>query len=244
MTSVRICLAVGLSCLLSSTAVGKSPTTVSAAIVFAVDRSSSISTEEMAAQVSAHVKLLRSPEFLDKALGGDRCLGLHYFEWSGVGDVHEVLPWMTVCSASKAEVAAAKIEAKAGLPPPSGTSRRSSLAFAIDSGLAAIKVMPFRASRKIISISTDGISNDGVPPSEARDRAAKENCIVNAIALTEGEPGLEADMKAYLRRNVITGDGSFALAARDLDAYEQLVLQKTLLEARGQERRRVNYPPK
>ena len=244
MTFIHNCLATGLSCLLSSAALAKPPATVSAAIVFAVDRSSSISPEEMAAQVKAHVKLLRSPDFIAKALSGDRCLGLYYFEWSGVGDVHEVLPWMTVCSANKAEVAAAEIEAKAGLQPVNQASRRSSLAFAIDSGLAAIKVMPFRAPRKIISISTDGISNDGVPPSEARDRAAKENCMINAIALTEGEPGLEGDLKDYLRRNVITGDGSVALAARDLDTYEQLVLQRTLLEARGQERRRVNYPPK
>jgi Ca-activated chloride channel family protein len=243
MTPKSFGLAFGLTCVLTSTAFATPQSTVSAAIVFAVDRSTSVSSEEMSAQVKAHVSVLRSSEFVETAMAGDRCIGIHYMEWSGVGDVHPVLPWTIVCSRAKAEIAAAEIERRAGRPPVTPLRTRSSLAFAIDSARAALKAMPFQAHRKIISISTDGTSNDGVSPVEARDRASKENYIINAISLAEAEPGMEDDLKAYLRRHVITGEGSFALAARDLDDYTRLILQKTLLEVRGQERRRVNYPP-
>lgn len=194
----------------------------------------------MSAQVEAHAGALRSSDFIEGALAEGRCVGVHYLEWSGVGDVRAVLPWTIVCSRAKAETVAAEIEQRAGQPPATPLRMRRSLAFAIDSARAAMKTMPFQAHRKIISISTDGTSNDGVPPVEARDRAARESYIINAISLAETEPGMEDDLQTYLWRNVITGEGSFALAARDLDDYTRLVVQKTSLEVQGQERRRVN----
>jgi hypothetical protein len=216
---------------------------VTAAIVFAVDRSSAISPEEMKAQVQAHVNLLRSPEFLAKALDGKSCLGLHYLEWSSAGDVNEVLPWTTVCSAAKAEVAAAEIERLGGRLPVDGSRPSSSLSFAIDSARSALKMMPFRATRKIINISTDGASKDGLPPAEARDRAAKENCIINAIGLVANDQATESELKDYFNQNVVTGDGAFALASKDPKVYEQLILQKTLLQIKAAARQKAKLAP-
>jgi len=122
MTPKSFGLAFGLTCVLTSTAFATPQSTVSAAIVFAVDRSTSVSSEEMSAQVKAHVSVLRSSEFVETAMAGDRCIGIHYMEWSGVGDVHPVLPWTIVCSRAKAEIAAAEIERRAGRPPGNATA--------------------------------------------------------------------------------------------------------------------------
>jgi hypothetical protein len=216
---------------------------VNVAIVFAVDRSSSISAAQMTAQRMGHANALRSPAFLKEVISGGRCVGIHYLEWSGVGDAHTVVPWTKICSQAEAEQAATDIEQRAGQARASGIRPRSSLSFAIDSARAALKTMPFVADKKIISLSTNGSSNDGVPPLQSRDRAKSDNYIVNAIALAPDEPGIEPDLSSYLRHNVITGDGSFAVAAQDLDEYAQLMIQKTVLEAKGQQRRRVNAPP-
>lgn len=231
--------ALGLAGLLALPAAATPQPQASTAMVFAIDASSSVSAEEKTVQIEAHAALLRSPEFIGKALSDNRCLGVLYLEWSGLGEARTLLPWTLLCSAETATETAAALEKAAAASVPS-LRPRSSLSSAIDSARAAMRDMPFPARRKIISISTDGTSNDGAEPALSRDRAAEEGYLITAIGMNKAELGVNDNLRVYLRQNVTIGDGSFAVAAETLDQYPQLLLQRGLLEIRAQERRRVN----
>jgi Protein of unknown function (DUF1194) len=223
-------LAIGLSALLVSSSFATPQSKVAAAIVFAVDRSSSMSTEDLSVQINAHAKVLRSAEF-EEALAKDRCVGVYYLEWSGPTDAHAVLPWTVICSRAKAELAATAIEQGAGLTGAIQPAGSSSLAFAIDAASAAMKNAPFRADKKVIVISTGGADKGAVQATSSRDRASQKHYIVNAIAFGPAEPTKRSDLAGYLRRNVITGNGASALVAADSREYSDTMLMRTVVDA-------------
>lgn len=219
----------------------KQRSTVDTAIVLAVDNSMAVTTEERAAQLNAHVAALRSSAFVNRALSNDRCLGLHYLEWSDKGDAKTILPWTVICSAQQAAEAAASIEAAAASLQTTGGKAAVSPVDAIEFAHDAMRTMPFAARHKFINLSTVYTKADRQGPSETRDRYVQEGYTINAVAFVPEEAGMTDAAAAYLKQYVIGGRGAFAAAAPDLDTYPRLLLQSMLMATGERAVRRVPF---
>nr|WP_245451832.1 DUF1194 domain-containing protein [Mesorhizobium waimense] len=87
---------------------------VDAAIVFAVDFSSSIDPDTAELQREGHAAAITSPEIIAAiARNHFGCISIIYFEWSGPGHMRTVLPWTNVCGLEDAEAAAEEVKGKA-----------------------------------------------------------------------------------------------------------------------------------
>jgi hypothetical protein len=207
------------------------PETVDAAIVLAVDKSSSIDPAAADFQRNGHAAALRSKEVLSAIKGGmTGCVAVTYIEWASVGDLDTVLPWTTLCSRSDLETAADTILHYSN----TGFERRgrggTSLSFAIDISGFLLERWPGRAKRKIIDISSNGTNNDGLPVEQSRDQALKKGYVINVIAVAHSEPGITSDLPGYFRRQVIGGPRSFVIAPERIEDYAVAIRRKLMLE--------------
>ena len=71
--------------------------------------------------------------------------------------------------------------------------------------------------RQVIDVSGDGRQNAGeMPTSVSRDDAVARGTIINGLPITSG---IEPDVDAWYRDNVIGGPGSFLIVADGFDAF-------------------------
>lgn len=207
---------------------------VDTAIVFAVDRSSSIGPDKAHLQLNGHVEALRSAEVATAIAGGPiGCVAISYFEWSSVGKLDVILPWTRLCGAEDASNAAGLILERGS----DGSERRgrgkTSLSFALDAGRSLLDSYPGHAGRKVIDVSTNGTNNDGLPLIDSRARAFEVGYIVNGIAVSRDDPGITDDLPGYLENNVITGAGAFVIAPSKPEEYAMALRRKLVLEIGG-----------
>lgn len=227
-------LAAGLLGKSSSAMEAVSFQSVDVAIVFAVDKSTSIDPWAAELQRDGHVAALRS-DVVGRAIasGPSGCIAATYVEWSGVGEARTVLPWTRLCNPQDAEGAADTILQNGD----DGRERRgrgsTSVSFALDLGSILLDRVPWPATRKVIDLSANGTNNDGLPVWQTRQRALEKGNIINAIAVTGEEPGVEPDLAGYFEREVIGGPGAFVIAPTTLQGYAQAIQQKLVLEVSG-----------
>src|SRR5262245_40247579 len=101
---------------------------VDAAIVFAVDASSSVDPETAKLQRQGHAEALRAPEVIGAIIRNRiGCIAITYFEWSDHGHLRSLLPWTRVCGMSDGKNAASAI-----LGNSIETDGETSISFAID----------------------------------------------------------------------------------------------------------------
>lgn len=215
--------------------------TVDTAIVLAVENSIYVTAVERAAQISAHVAALKSPAFVDRALSNDRCLGLHYLEWSGDGRAQTILPWMVICSADKAREAAGMIEAATAKAEIPVSEASASPVDAINLAHEAMRTMPFAARNKIINVSTVYADEGRQPPSGTRNRYEREDYTINAVAFAPDGRDMTDAATDYLKQHIVAGKGAFAAASPGISTYPTLVLQSMLLAAGERGGRRSTF---
>lgn len=204
---------------------------VDTAIIFAVDRSSSIDPATAQLQRNGHVEALRSAEVAKAIASGPiGCIAISYAEWPSVGKLAVILPWTRLCGAEDASNAAGLILERGYDGVERRGGGRTSLSFAIDAGRLLLARYPGHASRKVIDLSTNGINNDGPPLIDSRDRAFEVGYIVNGIAVTPAETGPADDLPGYLESNAITGAGSFVVAPSKPEDYAMALRRKLVLE--------------
>lgn len=215
-------------------AAGSYPETVDAAIVLAVDKSSSIDPATADFQRNGHAAALRSKEVLSAIEGGMMgCIAVTYVEWASVGELDTVLPWTKLCSRLDLDTAADAILHYSN----TGFERRgrggTSLSFAIDISSFLLERWPGHAARKIIDISSNGTNNDGLPVEQSRDEAMKKGYVINVIAVARSEPGITSDLPGYFRQQVIGGPRSFVIAPDRIEDYAVAIRRKLVLEIAG-----------
>lgn len=204
---------------------------VDAAIVLAIDTSSSIDVEQADRQRYGHVEALRSRE-VESAIrrGSVGCIAIAYVEWSSVGRLRTVMPWKRICGRDDALEAAAFI----GWHGDTGLERRgrgrTSLSYALEASSLMLDNFPGQADSKIIDISANGTNNDGLSVTEARARVVDKGHVINAIALSKVEPSITNDLWTYFQDNVIGGPGSFAITPDEPADYAKVLRRKLTLE--------------
>ncbi len=209
---------------------------VDAAIVLAVDTSSSIGPEEADQQRYGHAEALRSREVqaaIRRGIAG--CIAVVYVEWSSVGALRTVMPWKRICGRDEA-LEAAHFIAGHGDTGMGGARRGStSLSYALEASSLMLDHFPGRTGSRIIDISANGTNNDGLSVAEARDRVLGKGHVINAISLSRSEPGVTDDLWTYFHDNVIGGPGAFAITPDQPADYARALKRKLVLEISGAE---------
>lgn len=197
--------------------------TVDLALVLAVDTSYSVDDGEYVLQMRGLAEAFRNPDVID-AIGRGPLgrMEVAVIEWSGSSTQRVVVPWMLVDGERAASLLALEILSAPRIPAGGGTSQSG----AINASVALHLVAPYRAERRVIDVSSDGINNSGGPPELARNAAVNLSITINALAILTEVPYL----KAYFERKLIGGRGSFADAADNYEAYQQAILRKLLRE--------------
>ncbi|MBP7002784.1 DUF1194 domain-containing protein [Amaricoccus sp.] len=205
------------------------PVAVDAAIVLAIDVSGSMDLEELAVQRAGYLDALRHPDLARiVAAGRTGRIALSHFEWAGQVRADSTVPWRVIDGAAGLEAFAREIEAL-----PVHTSFGTSIARAIDYGVALIEAADFAADRWAIDVSGDGPNNVGPPVTEARDRALAAGVTINGLPIVIRPSRGLADLPGYFEDCVIGGPGAFVMPAVEAEELAPAIRRKLFRELIG-----------
>jgi hypothetical protein len=201
-------------------------TEVDTRLVLLVDVSASMSTERLTQQRDGYMQAIRHPDVLRVIEGGPHGrVAVTVIEFSGQFDQRTIVPWSLIGSAPDADAVAAVLATQ-----PIVGRGQTALGAAIRHALAALQASPYSAVRSVIDVSGDGITNDGVWPSEARDEAIAAGVQVNGLPiLSAGEPTLYE----HYETQVIGGPGAFLIPVADMAEFPTALRRKLTIELAG-----------
>jgi len=197
--------------------------TVDLELILAVDVSSSVDEEEYQLQIRGIAAAFRHPDVVAavRASGGNG-IAVAMIQWSDNEEQALVGGWHVIKDNADATEYARIIRRARREIPGGQTSIAGVLSFAIDE----IENNQFESSRKVIDVSGDGRSNNGIHPMSIRDAAIEKGITINGLVILNEEPFLGG----YFERSVIGGYGAFMMVAEDYRDYAAMILQKLLRE--------------
>lgn len=185
------------------------------ALVLAIDVSGSVDAEEYRIQTEGLAEALNDG-IVSEALVVAEAQVL-VIQWTGKGRQAVTIPWTKVSS----------FDALAGLAlrvrdmPRKWRNFATAIGEAMELSLDSFNdVEPCR--RRVIDVSGDGRSNEGVSPEETHAAMEAAGVTVNALVIEGSEP----ELTQYFRGRVITGPGAFALSANGYDDYPDRIRAK------------------
>ena len=221
-------LALMLSCLPAAVQ-AQAAKPVDIAIVVSLDRSESINAEDARAQIDGLVFTLRHSRFRDTvAAGWLGRIALSVITWSSFGRHEVILPWMQIAGPGDAGVAAAVLELDYSRQRVARHRTQTDIAFAIEVGMKQLETLPWAASRSVVNVVADGISNIGRLAAVDRDAALARDITVNGLIMGRGS-AIEV-LSRYFRREVIGGPTSFVQVSVSNEDFANAMLRKILLE--------------
>jgi len=195
---------------------------VSVAIVLAADVSASINNDRFKLQREGYADALRHPAVLAaiRATHHQR-IAVTYVEWSSEHNQTVIVPWTIISN----EQEAARVSAILYNAPRSSTNM-TAVGAAINNALLLLEICPFAADRRVIDVSGDGTTNEGVWPAIPRDRAQQQGVQINGIVIFgDPTPGLEE----HYREHVQTVDG-FTMVSDNFDVFAYAIINKLIRE--------------
>ena len=195
----------------------------SAALVLAIDVSSSVDAAENALQMQGLATAFRDPAVVETILTppGSGIMA-SAFAWSGFQHQEVLVEWTWL--GDRAAIAA--------FADRLGAARRrydhwpTSLGRAVAYGATLHDDNPIPCRRRIIDVSGDGANNDGVGPEWYRARGDFDGLTINGLVIRGADP----DPVAYYRENVLHGPGAFLEIAETYTDYPRAILRKLLRE--------------
>jgi hypothetical protein len=219
-------LAAGLAGFVTwSVAVAAERTPVNIELLLALDTSASIDRKEFNLQLKGIALAFRDKDVIE-AIENLRPLGVAVAvsQWGGPGESRLIIPFTHVISENDTKAFGFMVGRSYRFIGATSTS----IATAIEDGVALIDANEFEGQRRVIDVSGDGQDNSGLSLPGARNLARKAAVTVNGLAIEADEP----DLTAYYRDNVITGSGAFVETAADFDDFARAIKIKLLRELR------------
>ena len=189
------------------------------ALIMAVDVSGSVDQQEFATQMRGLAEGLRDPEVSDALITGQAALMV--VQWTGASRQDVLVPWSLIDGPEVLAVFAEDTE---------NAQRRwrnfsTAIGEALQFSAAQFSDAP-ACTRRVIDISGDGSSNEGVDPKDVRDLLGQLGIVVNALVIE----GAEENIVDYFLQNVISGSGSFVITANSYNEYPEKMRLKLLRE--------------
>jgi len=196
---------------------------VDLALVLAVDASGSVNQQRFEMQKRGYVEAFRNPRVWRAIQSGMRgTIAVQMFQWTGPFLQRQSVGWMIVRDQASAEAFALAIEQGERQLFGGGTS----ISGAIDHGVRVLEEMPHQAARKVIDVSGDGENSSGRPARVARDAAVAQGIVINGLPILAFEPFLDQ----HYEQEVIGGEGSFMIVAKNFETFGDAVLRKLIAE--------------
>jgi Ca-activated chloride channel family protein len=193
------------------------------ALVLAVDVSGSVGDDEYRIQMRGIAAALRDGEVSEALVRGQAALLL--LQWSSVSRQEIVLPWRQVADFDDIEALAQRIETA----PRAWRDFDTALGQALDVSRQQFDGAP-ACRRRVIDLSGDGKSNEGIEPAASRAGLTAAGITVNGLAI-EARVG---DLGAYFRANVIAGGDAFVATAADFTDFPAAMRRKLRRETARQ----------
>jgi hypothetical protein len=231
-----LCLVVIVPLLVAAPAQAGEQAITDANLITALDVSGSIKERDLALELDGMAQAVMHPLFLQAIEQGQYGrIGFVAFTWSN-GEMHALVPWTMIGSRAEAEkVAQALLRVRrmhrpgdADLNWPWQSHRSTDVSSALEWATRIGAVAPFIGGRTVINMCANGIDNTGAGPDLARDLAAMQGAVINGLIV--GRRDDSAEVAAYFRRHVQTGDRSFVIEARDYDDVIDAMLAKFVMD--------------
>ena len=195
---------------------------VDLALVLAIDCSYSIDTTEYQRQMRGTGQAFLDSKILEAiSRGPNQKIAVSAFFWSDPDRQYVIVPWRLLAKASDAiEIADIFLRAPRDIYRGS-TATGSALLFAksmLDNAPSSL--------RRVVDVSTDGVSNTGYSVTSARDKLVEADITINGLAIANEVH----DLADYVQNNVIGGNGHFMITANDFNAYTEAIKTKLLKE--------------
>ena len=189
------------------------------ALALAVDVSGSVDAGEYRLQMDGLAAALRDPLVSEALVRGQARLML--VQWTGMGRQQVTIPWTTVTGFDVLDALAVEVAEHPRVWRNYSTAIGEALRY-------TMRFFPevSGCKRRLIDVSGDGASNEGLPPEEVHGALNDAGIVVNAIAIEQSEP----DLTAYFFEHVIVGEGAFVVTAADFADYPEKIRKKLLRE--------------
>lgn len=225
-------IAFAVSCLALLPAASDTSSRVDLLLVLAIDASGSTVNGDFDTQVAGHAMALQDRRVLEAIRDGPLGrIGIAVTVWSDDAVQWRCLQWTVVGTGEDAAQAAAQIAGRCRFI--GGTT---AIGGAIRDAVNQLQWTTLKADRKVIDLSANEPSNDGVIE-PYRAAALQAGIVINGLVLEPPQAAGEAmdrfgELMRYFRNEVIGGPGSFALTATR-DAYVEALIYKLVREIRG-----------
>jgi hypothetical protein len=193
---------------------------VDVALVLAVDVSLSVNDQRYALQKEGLAAAFENPELAKMIAAGTRG-AVAVMEFSDPDRQIAVVDWTRIGSAEDAKALAQRIRAV-----KRSSNGLTGLADALLAARDFLAEAPFPATRRVVDISGDGMSNIGTEITTARDVLIGDGITINGLPILSEEPWLET----YYTEYVIGGPGAFVVPAETLDSFAQAMKRKVIQE--------------
>jgi len=219
----KVAAAAALLVSMALPAAARAQAPVDLALVLAVDASASITDGGWTFQLRGHSAAFRNPRVADAIASGPHGrIAVTVARFAGPNSFSTLVPWTVVGSAAEAEAFAAAIDAA----PTTGRGGATAVGSAMDAAAKLLATAPGEPPRRTIDLSSNGFSNAGIAPEEAKPRLEAAGITLNALVILDEYDWLEE----YYQENVIAGPGAFVRTAEDRDSFYEAILGKLVLE--------------
>ncbi len=200
-----------------------SPRACELALVLAVDVSGSVDQREFGIQMQGLATALRDGIVVDALIEQEAMITL--IQWTGSSRQRQTIPWTQIRTDTDVAALADAVDANRRVWRNYSTAIGEALDIATDS----FAQVP-QCRRKVIDVSGDGVSNEGIEPRELHGQLRLAGITVNALAIETDQ----TDLTAYFYENLIVGEGAFVITANGFEDYPEQIRRKLQRETTRQ----------
>jgi hypothetical protein len=201
-------------------------TVVDLELILAVDTSSSVSQAEFELQMRGLAEAFRNTAVAEALeASGDLGVAVTLVQWADNRKQTISIDWTVIHNAEQAIQFADEIDATPRFVIGGGTAIGGVIKF----GLRQLERNAYEGRRKVIDISGDGRTNQGVHPQRLKDTVNAQGVTVNGLAILNEDPAIGR----YYRDFVITGTGAFVMSATNYEDFSAAMLEKLVKEISG-----------
>ncbi|WP_299688919.1 DUF1194 domain-containing protein [uncultured Tateyamaria sp.] len=193
------------------------------ALLLAVDVSGSVDRQEFRVQMGGLATGLRDGIVADALVSQQAHVAL--VQWTGASRQRQTIPWTPMHSYADVLALADRIDQDERIWRNYSTAIGEALAVS----RAAFAEVP-QCARRVIDVSGDGISNEGIAPDTQRAALNADGITVNALAIETDS----TDLTAYFFENLIAGPGAFVMTADGFADYPVQIKRKLQRETTRQ----------
>jgi hypothetical protein len=219
---------------------GARATEVDLLLVLAADVSRSVDAQKFQLQRSGYASAISDQKVLDAIKSGPNGkIAMAFVEWSGFGAQKLVIDWTAIDGAEAARKFGDQL-----LEAQRSFADRTSISGGIEFSAALFEKSPFKATRKTIDVSGDGVNNAGRDVGTMRDEVVKKGITINGLVILSERPipwnvehtNPPGGLENYYRENVIGGPGAFVMVAENFESFGRAIVKKMVAEI-------AMYPP-